>query len=180
MGHVLRLSPSGPPLRGDTGSVAEPGTGFQLRLDEAAGSTVMGELTTEFQPITDIGGHPFQVKLSTPAANKRYKFNSHFEVRSLGSDAVVVSVRAMVSYDGGSTRQKLRENIWELPGETNVKPGLDVPMTLGSNLFVPVPGGAPEIAITLEAKRSAVESGGAQIPNGGEGGTIWLSLAELL
>lgn len=178
MAQVIRLSPSGPPLRGDNGGMAEPGTGFQLRLDEAQGSTAMGALTTSFQPLTDLGGTPLEVKLESPAPNKRYKFNSHFEVTALSPNDASVSVRAMVSYDGGATRANLGENVWQLRTGTAIRAGIDIAMALGSELDVPVPAGAPEISILIEAKTGQNNEG--QVPNGGKKGTIWLSLAELL
>lgn len=187
MAQVIRLSPSGPPLRGDSGSMAEPGTGFQLRLDEAAGSTTMGELTTTFQAIT---GSPqnsedsgvYEVKLDNPSPAKRYKVNCHFEVDNFstgeGSQNTSIQVRLRVSYDGGTTRETLGENAWQLDAGNQIRAGVDLAMALGSEMVPPVPAAAPEISVIMEV--SAAHNNATQIPNGGLSGTIWLSLAELL
>lgn len=180
---VIRLSPSGPPITNNTGGEAVPGDGFQLRLAERAGSTAMAALTDAYQDITDIGGQPFQVLLLEPDPNRKYKFNFHCDVDQVTGADSTVQFQVLASYDGGATFPNvLGENTHQLLSNSERRAGIDIPMQLGSALgfpvTTPIPAGAPSIIVKVQAK--AGTTGTVQIPNGGDSGTIWLSLAELL
>lgn len=180
---VLRLSPSGPPISNDSGGQADPGNGFQLRLDEAAGSTTMAALTDVYQEITGTAGALLRVRLQKPSPNKRYKFNFHCDVDQVTGAASTVQFQVQASYDAEMTWAAiLGENTHQLLADEERRAGIDIPMQLGSALGfpinVPIPATSPRLTIRVMAKAGV--TGTVQIPNGGDSGTIWLSLAELL
>lgn len=178
----IRLAPSGPPITNDEGGSAVPGNGFQLRLAEAAGSTAMAALTDVYQDITDIGGLPYEVSLAAPDPNKRYKFNFHCDVNEVAAAEQSLLFRVVAAYDGATFSNQLAENSQIINADDSRKMAIDVPMQLGSALGfpaqAPLPAGAPSITCRVQAR--VLNTGTAVIPNGGDNGTIWLSLAELL
>lgn len=179
---VIRLSPSGPAITNEEGGMAEPGPGFQLRLSEAAGSTAMAALTTAYAAVTDIDGDPFEVELLSPTADHRYKANFHCDVDQITGAEVTVSLRLIAAYDGVTFDKVLAENTHTLPSNVERTVAIDVPITLGGELGAttpaPIPAATPSIKIRAFAKTSVNAT--AQIQNGGQSGTIWLSLAEML
>lgn len=180
---VLRLSPSGPPVTNAEGGDAIPGPGMQLRLAEAAGSTTMAAFTASYQNIVDADGDPFEVELSAPVANLRYRFNFHCDVDEPTGNADAVQFRVVASYDDGATFTNVwAENSHALLANLERHCAIDVPITLGSALGAttptPIPANTPNVKVRVQGK--ATTNGRAQIPNGGQSGTIWLSLAELL
>lgn len=180
----LRISPSGPFVENDEGGVADPGNGFQLRLDEAGGSTGMAALGTSFVDVTDLAGNPFVVSLDLPDPNKRYKFNFHCEAANVGVADSDLELQLLVSYDGVNYVTLGDNERQVLVGQTT-EASIDMPMVLGADivststgLAQPVPDGAPSISFKVAARSSVAAA--IQIPQGGNRGTILLSLAELL
>lgn len=179
---TIRLSPSGPPITNDDGGEATPGDGFQLRLAESAGSTTMAALTDSYQDITDIGGDPFQLIMTGCQPTKKYKFNFHCDVDQPTGAAAAVQFQVVASYDGGATFPNIwGENSHQLLADEERRAGIDVGLVPGASIgfpiLAPIPAGATVI-VRVQAK--ATQTGTAQIPNGGNSGNIWLSLAELL
>lgn len=179
---VIRLSPSGPPIENSDGGQAEPGPGFQLRLDEAGGSTGMAALGTSFVDVTDLAGNPYEVELDNPSPAKRYKFNFHCEAQSVGALSNL-ELQMTLSYNGGAFVALGDNERPVLAGQTTVA-NIDMPMTLGADIenpstgVLPVPAGATSMRVRVQARSSV--GAAIQIGNGGTSGTILLSLAELL
>lgn len=180
---VIRLSPSGPPITNEEGGGAEPGPGFQLRLDEDGGSTGMAALGTSFVDITDLAGNPIEVELDNPSPDKRYKVNFHCEAQNVGGAPSNLELQLMLSYNGGAFVALGDNERAVLTGQTTAAV-IDMPMVLGSAIQnpstgpLPVPAGATSMRIRCQARSSVAAA--IQIPNGGTSGTILLSLAELL
>lgn len=179
---IMRLSPSGPPITNPEGAGAEPGEGFQLRLAEAAGSTAMAALTDVYQDITDIGGAPFEVALPSPDPNRRYKVNFHADFLEVAAANQSFLIRLMAAYDGATFSNQLGENDHGILASSSRRAGIDIAMTLGSQLgfpaVLPLPAGSVSLNVRVQAR--VLNTGTVQIPNGLTNGTIWLSLAELL
>ena len=183
----LRYSLQGPFITNSAGGTATPGDGFQLRLAEsqASGAGVQF-VTSAFEPYLALipGPDPninFVATLPNPREDLRYKVNAHFEVRNSSTDTFcVLTTQLQVSYDGQATWETLplAEN------ETTVEPlayrtvTIDQVLALGADLAAPVPEDAPSLTVRIACQAS--DDVCLVATEGGEQGTAWMSIAELL
>lgn len=174
----LRLSPSGPFIENAEGGVADPGNGFQLRLDEAGGSVGMGALTDVYQEVLAVsGGAPFEASLLLPDPNRRYRVNAHLDAQCVTLDDAL-DLRLMAAYDGVNFVNELAENTHAMLVDSTVRFGIDMVMQLGSAFGTPLPAGSPSLSVRLQAR--AVTAGRIVLPTSGQNGSCLLTLTELL
>ncbi len=178
---TLRIPNSGAPVKNSLGGNAVPGDGMQLRLAENQSSQDVIMVTTGFAPVLDTQATPIVVTLPSPSPLRRYKVNCHFELENSSADTSGDALVGLeVSYDGGSTWDSIRlaQNEHSMPFGVDRLVGIDLVMTPGEDLKVPVPANAPSMSV--RAVVAADADGLMRTTHGGNQGTFWLSLAELL
>lgn len=181
-GLPFRYSPSGPEMGNEEGAPYAPGPGMQLRLAETQGSGTTQVVQTTVDPVIEAGvaADPFEVSLTNPNKNLRYKINAMFDARSTGGGNHNIDVIPQVRYQVGGVFGPWLDfsaNRWAVDNDTARTVHGNVAMTLGADLLHPVPDNCQVMSV-----RCAVSAGTAgliALTNGGAAGTFYMSLAEL-
>lgn len=177
----IRLAPSGAPLGELPGN---PFGGLQLRLVEAAFSVAALAVTsTEYQEIVGVHDEVLAVGLVSPQPDRRYKVNFTCQYRRNDSVTGVLRFRVSGSYDEGLTWFTLGGNAYAFDIQEHIwgpeQAVVNVPMTMGSALPVPVPpAGAPSLLVKAEVSSSGASAFSLPSPIA-PGNVAWLSVAEL-
>jgi hypothetical protein len=148
-------------------------------MAESGGSVSTLALTTGFAPILPAAlGQSFTVGLANCLAGRRYAVNCHYQATVITATVCDINSRLELRRNGGAW-QTLRSNTssWASNGQGTYLQAIDQPMALGSALLVPVVDG-DTIEVRAVAAANAVDH--ATVENGGDNGSFWISLKELL